>query len=179
MTLPLFDPAPSADGSYIQHSWRWQAVLMYVVDVHGNPAPQGSKRHVGRGVMVESSKHVKPWRAAVTAAAVDEVKRLGRIHLIDGPIAAEMIFTFTRPRGHYRTGKNSHLLREGMPPQPPVMPDLSKLARSTEDALTKVLWTDDARIVEYRRLAKVYVGEDVDALSSPGARIRVFALEPR
>lgn len=176
VTTPLFDmladertPGPL----------EWRPVLMYVFDVHGNPAPQGSKRHVGRGVMVESSKHVKPWRAAVTAAAVDEFQRLGRISLIDGPIVAEMIFSFVRPRSHFRSGKNSALLREGMPPQPPVMPDLSKLARSTEDAISKVLWTDDARIVEYRRLAKVYVNEDVDALASPGARIRVFALDPR
>ena len=30
--------------------------------VLGLPAPQGSKRHVGEGRMVESSKRVKPWR---------------------------------------------------------------------------------------------------------------------
>jgi len=174
MTTPLFtlgDEAPFLA--------TWRPVLMYVVDVYGHPAPQGSKRHVGKGVMVESSKHVKPWRAAVSAAAAEEFQRLGRVAPIDGPITVEMIFTFVRPRGHYRTGKNSALLREGMPPQPPVMPDLSKLARSTEDAISKILWTDDARIVEYRRLAKVYANEDIDALSSPGARIRVYALEPR
>lgn len=28
--------------------------------VHGIPAPQGSKRHVGNGVLLESSKMVKP-----------------------------------------------------------------------------------------------------------------------
>ena len=37
--------------------------------VYGTPAPQGSKRHVGRGVMVESSKKVAPWRQDVVAAA--------------------------------------------------------------------------------------------------------------
>lgn len=36
----------------------------------GTPAPQGSKRHVGRGIMIESSRKVRPWRAAVVAAAV-------------------------------------------------------------------------------------------------------------
>lgn len=53
-------------------------------------------------------------------------------------------------------------------------PDLSKLARSTEDALSDAgIWADDARVVEYSRLAKVYPGEDPDALSSPGAVIEI------
>ena len=34
------------------------------------PAPQGSKRHVGKGVMVESCKHVKPWRLLVARTAI-------------------------------------------------------------------------------------------------------------
>ena len=38
------------------------------VFIPGVPAPQGSKRHVGGGRLVESSKKVKPWRRAVNAA---------------------------------------------------------------------------------------------------------------
>jgi hypothetical protein len=49
------------------------------------------------------------------------------------------------------------------------MPDLSKLARSTEDAITEAgLWADDARVSEYARLAKVWPGCDPDALPVPG-----------
>ena len=33
-------------------------------------APQGSKRHVGKGVMIESCKAVKPWRLLVAQAAM-------------------------------------------------------------------------------------------------------------
>ena len=55
-------------------------------------------------------------------------------------------------------------------------PDLSKLLRSTEDALTDAgLWADDARVVEYERLAKVYPGEDPEALPVPGVRIEIRA----
>ena len=44
--------------------------------VHGMPAPQGSKKFVGlsksgRGLLVESSKKVKPWRQDVVAAAIE------------------------------------------------------------------------------------------------------------
>lgn len=40
--------------------------------VLGVPAPQGSKRHVGRGVLVESSKALGPWRVARREAARQE-----------------------------------------------------------------------------------------------------------
>lgn len=42
---------------------------MIAFDVYGEPAPQGSKRHVGGGRMIESSAKVKPWRQDVVAAA--------------------------------------------------------------------------------------------------------------
>ena len=63
--------------------------------VYGLPAPQGSKRHVGRGIMVESSKAVKPWREAVKWAALEA--RAGRPPM-DGPIAAQIIFTLPKPK---------------------------------------------------------------------------------
>ena len=51
-------------------------------------------------------------------------------------------------------------------------PDLSKLARGVEDALVAAgVMKDDALIVEYTRLAKVYVGEDEEALDRPGVLI--------
>jgi Holliday junction resolvase RusA-like endonuclease len=57
---------------------------------------------------------------------------------------------------------------------PDKKPDVSKLARSTEDAISDAgLWVDDARVVEYGRLAKVFPGEDRDALQSPGVIVRI------
>ena len=38
--------------------------------VEGIPRPQGSKRHVGNGRMVEASKHTAGWRKAVSQAAL-------------------------------------------------------------------------------------------------------------
>lgn len=145
------------------------------IDVYGRPAPQGSKRHVGRGVMVESSRHVKPWRACVQAAAMEALNLERREGFpLAGPLVVSMVFTVARPKGHYRTGRNAHLLREAAPERPAVIPDLSKLLRSTEDALTDAgVWRDDALVVEYERAAKVYANEDPEALFAPGARITV------
>lgn len=141
--------------------------------VYGAPAPQGSKRHVGKGIMVESSKKLKPWREAVRSEA-------SAVHTgpaLDGALVADMVFTFARPKSHYRTGRNAHLLRDDAPPRPIGAPDLSKLARSTEDALEDAgTYVNDARITEYGRLLKVWAGEDRDALDRPGAVIRVRRL---
>lgn len=136
-----------------------------VVRVYGSPAPQGSKRFVGviggRGHMVESSKRVKPWRDDVKAAA--EKVRKGAAPL-DGPLRVRMVFTLPKP-------VSAPKIRRSWPMR---KPDLSKLVRSTEDALVDSgMIRDDARIVEYARVAKVFPNEDKEALESPGAVITI------
>lgn len=153
---------------------------------YGLPAPQGSKTRLAHGAMVESSKKVKPWRedvrnAAAALIACDCPDQCGALlpgYPLDGSLVVRMVFTFTRPKSHYRTGRNAHLLRDNAPARPHGKPDLSKLLRSTEDALTSAgAWRDDARVVEYERAAKVWAGEDPDALTAPGVRITIRTLE--
>ncbi len=138
--------------------------------VYGSPAPQGSKKFVGikggRGMMVESSKRVKPWRQDVKAEA-ERVR--GGNPPMDGPLAVRMVFTMPKPTSVPKRRKIWAMKK----------PDLSKLARSTEDALVDAgLISDDSRIVEYERLAKVYPGEDPDALEAPGVLICIRVLMP-
>ena len=112
------------------------------ITVHGQPAPQGSKRHVGRGVMIESSKKVKPWREAVKWAAVDVMDRskreyggFGQGEAFAGPVTVEVDFYFIHPK----TGKRR--------PTHSVKPDIDKLLRSTFDALKDAgVFEDDSRI---------------------------------
>ena len=135
-----------------------------VLLVNGRPAPQGSKRHVGGGRMIESSPHVGNWREDVRTAAL----LLGRKGPpLDGALAVRMVFTVAKPKSAPKTRRT----------WPASMPDLSKLIRATEDALTSAgIWKDDARVVEYDRAAKVYPGEDPEALDVPGAVIAVRRL---
>lgn len=141
------------------------------LQVYGSPAPQGSKKFVGiakstgRGILVESSKRVKPWRQDVKAAA--EIVRAGAEPL-DGNLVMRMVFTVPKPKSAPKTRRT----------YPNVKPDVSKLARSTEDALVDAgLIRDDARIVGYDRLWKVYPNEDPEALEAPGVRITIRVLE--
>lgn len=147
---------------------------MIAFTVYGMPAPQGSKKFVGtnkagRGILVESSKKVKPWRVDVKAAA--EAQRIAHAMLapLDGPLIVSMVFTLPKPASAPKRRRT----------WPDRMPDLSKLARSTEDAISDAgLWADDARIVEYSRLAKVFPGEDPEALQAPGVRVTVRRADP-
>lgn len=140
-----------------------------IIIVYGIPGPQGSKKfvgmHGGHGMLVESSKKVKPWREAVHAAAL--AVRAGAIPL-DYPLRVRMIFTMPKPTSAPKRRRT----------WPMRTPDLSKLARSTEDALTTSgIWRDDARVVEYARLAKVFPNEDPEALEAPGVRITIARLD--
>jgi Holliday junction resolvase RusA-like endonuclease len=149
------------------------SVCVLDMTVVGIPGPQGSKTSYGPGRrMVESSKKVKPWREAVRSTAVE--LWAGRPRL-DTPIWADMVFTAVRPKSHYRTGRNAHLLRDDAPLFPIAKPDASKLIRSTEDALTDAnVWCGDERVVDIRG-RKVYASEHPDALlTTSGARIRVW-----
>ncbi len=79
---------------------------MIDLTVYGAPGPQGSKRFLGvskagRGVMVESSKKVKPWREAVKWAFVERYGAAER-PAVRGPVAVEMIFTLARPKSAKR-----------------------------------------------------------------------------
>lgn len=137
--------------------------------VYGSPAPQGSKRFVGmrggRGVMVESSAKVRPWRQDVKAAAL--AARAGAAP-INCPVRVSMVFTLPKPVSAPKRRRT----------WPDRKPDLSKLVRSTEDALTDAgVIADDARIVEFGRTAKVYPGEDPAALEAPGVRITIEVVE--
>jgi crossover junction endodeoxyribonuclease RusA len=119
------------------------------------PAPQGSKRHLGHGVLVEASTRVKPWRQAVTTAALEARRAAGLHGLVEGPCSVSVVFSFQRPRSHY--GRRG--LRPGAPLWKASRPDLDKLTRSTLDGLSQALIRDDAQVVTLTA-AKRYCGED-------------------
>ncbi|WP_067483822.1 RusA family crossover junction endodeoxyribonuclease [Actinomadura hibisca] len=136
-----------------------------VITVHGVPGPQGSKRPIGNGRMIESSKKVAPWRKHVAAAALAAAGPDWTP--LDGPLRAEFVFSLPRGKTVRRPFHTTY-------------PDLSKLIRSTEDALTTArIWADDARLVAYHQPRKIYAADpDPDALTEPGAVIRIWTVTP-
>ena len=105
---------------------------MTQVFIEGRPAPQGSKRHLGNGIMVESSKAVKPWRVDVAWRA-----REAFLTPFDGPVKLELEFVMPRPKSTPKKSTPAAIKR----------PDLDKLVRAVMDAITRVVVVDDSQIV--------------------------------
>jgi crossover junction endodeoxyribonuclease RusA len=115
--------------------------------VPGRPAPQGSKRHVGRGVLVESSREVGPWRERVALAAHLAMTGADATPYTTA-VSIGLCFTLPRPKS---TPKRR---------TPPAVkrPDLDKLTRAVLDAITGVVLLDDAQVVDLharKRLAGI------------------------
>lgn len=124
--------------------------------VFGTPAPAGSKKGFpvrGKGGrihvrMTDDSKRSKPWQASIRAEAAAAMD--GREAIL-GAVAATFTFYVRRPKGHYSQSKTrAGQLLPSAPRYPTVKPDGLKLARAVEDALTGIVYSDDAVIVEHR-----------------------------
>ena len=117
----------------------------FTFTVLGKPAPQGSKRHVGRGVMVESSKRCKPWRQDVRHTAL-ELRPDDWYANMDAAISISVVFVFARPKNHFRTNGE-------LKPSAPIhctarIGDVDKLSRSVLDSCADgVLYTADEQVV--------------------------------
>jgi len=133
--------------------------------VIGTPGAQGSKRHVGGGRMVESSKKVAPWRQDVVAAARLALG-IGVAAPLDGPLALTITFRFPATTSWKAADKARGWRWKDR------TPDLDKLLRSTGDALTTSgLIADDARIV--------WIAADkVETTGWCGAAIRIAPAPP-
>lgn len=130
--------------------------------VHGAAQPAGSKRafKLGSGAVIvtDDNKRAKPWKREVTDAAATAMLSHAITTngtLVDGPLSVQMTFYVPRPKGHYGTKG----LRPSAPPHPTRRPDVLKLARAVEDAMTGIVYRDDAQIVR-ETLVKCY-GEPV------------------
>ena len=163
---------------------QWEPVVRFTV--HGLPGPQGSKRgfankKTGAVMMVESSKKVKPWRSSVAGEAVAarlQLKPDVRDLLFDGTLAVSFTFLFSRPKSHYRTGKNAGVLRPDAPyyVTSKAAGDVDKLQRSTFDALTGILYRDDSQIAGIMGPSfKVYCNQG----ELPGMVIQVLLWAPK
>lgn len=108
-------------------------------DVIGRPAPQGSKNQFG----AESSQFVKPWRVDVRHAAIDAMTADWPT---DRAVAVDITFRFVQPKSHF-TSKGKPSSSWTKYPIGRNKGDIDKLCRSTLDALTGVLFDDDAQVV--------------------------------
>ena len=154
--LRMFDLTPLPYGD---HPPR-----MVSVDVRGLPRPQGSmtlhKTADGQTVS-RYPPTVWEWRYQVqqAVAALNEGPFLG-------PVIVRLGFDLPRPAGHMGTGRNSEFIKPSSPTFPIVAPDLDKLTRCINDAITDAgLWKDDSQVVAMQAAKRYH--------SPPGVLITV------
>lgn len=117
--------------------------------VYGKPVQMGSKKaFIPKGwkraiITDDNGDKRKQWAGAVSqeAAAVMD----GR-ELIGGKVLLSVDFYFSRPKSHFRSGKNAHLLKDDAPQWHIQTPDLDKLERCLLDAMTGIVYRDDSQV---------------------------------
>ena len=121
-------------------------VIAFVV--LGTPVPQGSMKGFipkgwNRPILTSDNSKTKPWKQQIsgTAAALN-VAGFER----DIPVCVDIDFYFLRPASAKK--------RKGMT----VKPDKDKLERAVYDALTGILFADDAQVVD-GRVRKLYAAQ--------------------
>lgn len=116
--------------------------------VAGVPKPAGSKRgfyipKLKRVIITDANPNSKDWKIDVKHAA----QKAFDGPLLEVPLSVTFRFQIQRPKGHFGTGANAHSVRATAPPFPTTKPDLLKLARGVEDAMTGIIYRDDSQIV--------------------------------
>jgi Holliday junction resolvase RusA-like endonuclease len=136
--------------------------------VYGLPVPQGSKRIFRGNVVDMQSERLRTWRQDVAGAAKEAM--VGTSPYAE-PVDVRLTFWLPRPQAHFGTGRNSDKLKPSAPLAPAKMPDLDKLCRAVLDAMTHIVWNDDAQVVGLTA-AKLYADGDF----SPGVSCSVLEL---
>lgn len=113
-------------------------IMTITFRVYGIPQTKGSTKAFMRPgmkhpVITNDNTKNKAWAAIVSG----EAQRHRPPTLWDGPLRLDMCFNMKKPKS----------LPKRRLSWPIKKPDLSKLTRSAEDALTGIIWRDDAQVV--------------------------------
>lgn len=146
----------------------------FSLEVLGTPASKGSSRPMlnrktGKafsfaGGSPIAEKKLESWDSAVRAVAVSIIGPCTAPPFVDTAISVEITFRLARPGGHWGKGKNAGKLAPSAPLFPRGNPDIDKLARSTLDSLTGIVFDDDSRVISLM-LRKVYAEPGAEGAS--------------
>jgi Holliday junction resolvase RusA-like endonuclease len=142
-------------------AWRTGVKRLEFI-VFGNPAPKGSMRAAGNRVIPsgspENRANLVSWESAVRAGARNVLMDIGSTAIVfmGVPIRLTAVFRMPRLMSHFaKKGENAGRVLASAPKYPTSKPDMDKLLRTTLDAMTKLVFDDDARVAE-TLMRKVY-----------------------
>jgi Holliday junction resolvase RusA-like endonuclease len=117
---------------------------MIKLSILGEPKAQKRHRHVRMGNFV---RQYDP-SAADKGDFLSIVQYNAPKEPFCAPLAVAIRFYFTRPKSHFKTGKNSHIMKDTAPLWHTSKPDVDNMAKFLMDSLNKIYWKDDSYISE-------------------------------
>lgn len=130
---------------------KWKLGTKIAIDLRGaEPVPKGSMKAFNipgkKFPVVTDSKttELRAFERDVRQLAAVEMDRYTLPCAQEQPFELLLVFYVARPNGDYTAGGE---LKATARVTPWTKPDLSKLTRALEDALTGLVWDDDSRIV--------------------------------
>jgi crossover junction endodeoxyribonuclease RusA len=137
---------------------------MIAFTVIGIASGMGSKRaFVPKGwtrpIITDSNRNLKSWQGLVADAAARAIAERPDWQILDGGVRLTLAFYLPRPKS-LKARVTAHTKA----------PDCSKLIRSTEDAMTGIVYRDDSQVIEIVA-GKFYTGVH----DSPHVNVRVEA----
>jgi len=121
-------------------------------EVHGKASPSGSKKafvhnRTGKVIVMDTAKNKDLWQNMVSITARNAATEKNWLQTCRA-VSLSITFLFKRPKSHFGNGKNAMVLKQTAPSRHTQKPDLTKLVRCLEDALTGTIWNDDCQVVE-------------------------------
>jgi Holliday junction resolvase RusA-like endonuclease len=118
---------------------------VYKLVIKGDPVPFSYKLGLnGRHPVLINSKKYQQWKDECRFQVMDQKNRNGWA-MIDKGVPVAISFVFVMPRG--KTVKRQHHT---------VKPDVDNMLKPVKDAITGLLWYDDAQVVDYKDGGKRY-----------------------
>ncbi|MBI1324395.1 RusA family crossover junction endodeoxyribonuclease [bacterium] len=119
-----------------------------------------NRKAIGRnGKMFDAHKGKAAYVATIRLFASRAVTEQGW-KITERPVWLSLEFGFVRPKGHFGTGRNAGVLKESAPRWPTTRNgDRTNCLKSTEDALTGIVWSDDSQVVD-GPVRKVYADSE-------------------
>lgn len=165
MTQPLIT---DDDLTTDHHRAPARPATHWTLDVYvpGEPVTKGSAKAFlppgGKFPVVKQDNSAK--QRAWVAYIRDQVLQQWNRGPHDAPFALDVEFVLPRRAGAPKSYTPDHTRK----------PDVDKLLRAVGDALSKVVWTDDSRVIDWHGTKR-----EAEPGETPGARIRIAILPTR
>lgn len=149
-------------------TWELQIAMKIGGEPKGQPRPRVSTRGGFARAYTPKEHPINAWKEQIAL----EAKRYRPKEPLSGPICVDIDCYFSRPQGHYGTGRNAKVLKPNAPKYHTCKPDRDNIEKAILDTLTKLgFWHGDEQVCDGHAPRKMYSDGD------PYTVIEIYRLE--